>query len=314
MPEVLTIGEPMGLMVADEVKPLEDVQHFTRYVCGSEINFAVGLARLEHSISYITRLGNDPFGKHIKKFLLANNIDNTYVALDDNNKTGMQLKAKVLSGDPEVVNFRKGTAFSYMSPDNLSNINWEGVKHLHVTGIPPALSESCRKTTYKIMEMARSKNIRISFDTNLRPALWPSKEDMARVVNDLAGRADIVLPGIGEAELLMGSRDLETIADFYMKAGAKTVIIKTGPDGAFCKDGSESFHTPAFKIEKVVDTVGAGDGFAVGVVSALLEGLTLKEAVQRGNAVGALAVMSPGDNEGLPTRAQLQHFFDTHAH
>lgn len=312
MAKVLTIGEPMGLMVANEVKPLEDVEHFTRYVCGSEVNFCVGIARLEHSVSYVTRLGNDPFGKHIKKFLLANNIDNTYVALDDNNKTGMQLKAKVLNGDPEVVNFRKGTAFSYMSPADLPDINWDDVEHLHVTGIPPALSESCRQTTYRLMETARSKNVRISFDTNLRPALWPSREEMARVVNDLASRADIILPGVGEAELLMGSKNVEEIANFYINSGAKTVIVKSGAGGVFCKSGAESFHSPVFKIEKVVDTVGAGDGFAVGVVSALLENLPLREAVKRGNAIGALAVMSVGDNEGLPTRAQLQDFLNTH--
>lgn len=312
MAEILTIGEPMGLMAAEEVKPLEDVDHFTRYVCGSEINFAIGIARLEHSVSYITRLGNDPFGKHIKKFLIANNIDSTYVSLDDNNKTGMQLKAKVLEGDPEVVNFRKGTAFSYITPGDLSSINWEGVRHLHVTGIPPALTENCRQTTYKIMELARSNNVQISFDTNLRPALWSSKEEMSRVINELASHADIVLPGISEAELIMGSRDLETIADFYLKAGARTVIIKGGSDGAYCKTNEGSFNVPAFKIEEVIDTVGAGDGFAVGVVSALMEGLSLKDAVTRGNAIGALAIMSPGDNEGLPTRTQLEDFLTTH--
>jgi len=312
MPEVLTFGEPMGLMAAEEVKPLEDVDHFTRYVCGSEINFAVGIARLEHRVAYVSRLGNDPFGKHIKKFLVANNIDNRYVILDDHHNTGMQLKAKVTSGDPEVVNFRKGTAFSFMRPDDLDVIQWEGIAHLHVTGIPPALSESCRQTTYTIMETARGKGVRISFDTNLRPGLWASRDEMICVINDLAGRADIVLPGFGEAETLVGSRDLDIIADFYLKAGARTVIVKIGDMGAFCKTGDGSFTVPAFKVDNVVDTVGAGDGFAVGVVSGLLEGLPLKEAIVRGTAVGALAIMSPGDNEGLPTVPQLKAFFATH--
>jgi 2-dehydro-3-deoxygluconokinase len=310
MIEVLTIGEPMGLLVAEEVKPLKDVEHFTRYVCGAEVNFAVGLARLEHGVAYVSKIGNDPFGKHIKDFLLENKIDNCYVGYDDDHMTGMQLKAKVESGDPEVVNFRKNTAFSNLSANDIKNIDWTTLKHMHVTGIPPALSLSCRETIYKLMDIAREKGIRISFDPNLRPALWKDKAEMVRVINELAAKADLVLPGVSEGKILAGTDDPEAIADFYLKKGVKTVIVKVGAKGAFVKTQDDKFMSPGFKVEKVIDTVGAGDGFAVGVVSALLEGQTLKDAVHRGAAVGALAVMSPGDNEGLPTRAGLKKFME----
>jgi 2-dehydro-3-deoxygluconokinase len=312
MIEVLTIGEPMGLMVADEVKPLKDVEHYTRFLCGAELNFAVGIARLKHGVAYISRVGKDPFGAHIKDFLQENKIDNRYVNYDDEFMTGMQLKAKVESGDPEVVNFRKNTAFSHMTPEDIRNIDWSTIKHLHSTGIPPALSLSCRETAGKLMDTAREKGVRISFDPNLRPALWKSKEEMIRAINHLATKADIVLPGVSEGEILMGSREPEQIADFYLQqpgTHTKTVIVKVGAEGSFVKtaDG-KSFKSPAFKVEHVVDTVGAGDGFAVGTISALLEGMTMEEAVHRGAAIGALAVMVRGDNEGLPTREQLQAF------
>jgi 2-dehydro-3-deoxygluconokinase len=89
------------------------------------------------------------------------------------------------------------------------------------------------------------------------------------------------------------------------------VIVKLGEKGAFVKTKEDSFIVPGFKVEKVVDTVGAGDGFAVGVISGLLEGLSLKDAVRRGNAVGALAVMSPGDNDGLPNPDQLKNYMNS---
>lgn len=308
MVEVLTIGEPMGLLVADEVKPLEDVEHFTRYVCGAEINFAVGMARLRHKVAYVSKIGNDPFGKHIKNFLNENKIDSRYVEFDDAHMTGMQLKAKVKTGDPEVVNFRKNTAFSNITAEDIANIDWTTIKHVHLTGIPPALSTSCREAIYAIIAAARQHKVRISFDTNLRPALWKDKEEMIRVINDLACRCDLLLPGVSEGQMLTGSDDLDEIADFYLRAGVQTVVIKVGAKGAFVKTKQESFMIPAFKVEHVVDTVGAGDGFAVGVVSALLEGLCLKEAVTRGAAIGALAIMSPGDNEGLPTVEGLKEY------
>ena len=311
MVEVLTFGEPMGLLVADEVKPLKDVEHFTRYVCGAEVNFSVGLSRLGHSVAYVSKVGQDPFGEHICDFLAANKIENGYVKVDKEYLTGMQLKAKVLDGDPLVVNFRKNSAFSHFQPEELAGIDWSGVKHVHVTGISAALSESCRAAAAKLMDTAKAKGIRVSFDPNLRPALWPDKQEMVRVINALAAKADIVLPGISEGEILMGSRDPEAIADFYLGQGSKAVVVKVGAKGSFVKtsDG-EKFESPGFRVEHVVDTVGAGDGFAVGTISALLEGKSLKEAAHRGAAIGALAIMVAGDNEGLPTREKLESFMD----
>jgi len=300
----------MSLMVADEVKPLKDVEHFTRYVCGAEVNFSVGLSRLGHSVAYVSRVGDDPFGEHIRDFLAENQIDNRLVAVDGEYLTGMQLKAKAAEGeDPLVVNFRKNSAFSHFRPEDIDGIDWTGVKHVHVTGISAALSKSCREAAAKLMDLAKAKGVRVSFDPNLRPALWPDKKEMVRVINALAAKADIVLPGIGEGETLMGSRDPEKIADFYLGQGSKAVVVKVGAKGSFVKtsDG-ESFMSPGFHVEHVVDTVGAGDGFAVGTISALLEGLSLKDAAHRGAAIGALAIMVAGDNEGLPTREKLEAF------
>jgi 2-dehydro-3-deoxygluconokinase len=160
-----------------------------------------------------------------------------------------------------------------------------------------------------LVEAAKKKQVRISFDPNLRLALWKDKAEMVEVINALAIQANIVLPGISEGKILTGSDDPETIADFYLKQGVEAVIVKVGSKGAFVKTKAAQFMIPAFKVDHVVDTVGAGDGFAVGVVSALLEGQKLQEAVTRGAAIGALAVMSPGDNEGLPTVAGLEKFF-----
>ena len=313
MPEVLTIGEPMGLLVANEAGPLKDVSTFTRLVCGAEVNFSIGLSRLGHSVAYITRVGRDPFGEHICDFLHENGIDAAYVGLDDYYMTGMQLKGRVEDGsDPLVVNYRRHTAFSHFDPADLAGIDWQGVRHLHVTGIPAALAPNCREACAKLMDEARAHGVRISFDPNLRPALWSSKEVMAEALNELAMKADLVLPGLGEGEILTGFKEPEKVAGFYLERGAKAVIVKLGGSkGAYGRTSAgEEFTAPSFKVEKVVDTVGAGDGFAVGVISALLEGLPIREAARRGAAIGALAVMSPGDNEGLPTREKLQQFME----
>jgi 2-dehydro-3-deoxygluconokinase len=182
-----------------------------------------------------------------------------------------------------------------------------GARHLHVTGVFPALSAGCLATTRAAIRVARDAGRTISFDPNLRPTLWPSQETMRDTLNELARDCDTVLPGIGEGMILCGTDDPAAIATFYRERGAKRVIVKLGPDGAFYDDCDAGCGTvPAFPVEKVVDTVGAGDGFAVGVVSALLEGKGVADAARRGAWIGARAVQVIGDTEGLPTRKELE--------
>ena len=313
MAEVLTIGEPMGLFVAQEAKPLKDVQTFTRLVCGAEVNFSIGLSRLGHTVSYVSRVGSDPIGQHIRDFLKENGIEDSYVQIDREHLTGMQFKEMAPEGtDPLVVNYRRHTAFSHFAPEDLRGTDWQGVKHVHVTGIPAALSDSCCASVEALMDAAHAHEATVSFDPNLRPALWPSHKVMVRTLNRLAAKADLILPGLGEGKILTGLEKPEQIADFYLARGAKAVVIKLGGSkGAYGKEREgKEFIAPSFRVEHVVDTVGAGDGFAVGTVSALLEGRTLEEAALRGAAIGALAIMSAGDNEGLPNRTELQHFME----
>lgn len=309
MSNVLTIGEAMGLLVADQTGALEDVEHFTRHVCGAELNYAVGMARLGNDVSYISKVGCDPFGQCICKFLRYNHIHDQYVGTDEDHMTGFQMKEKALVGDPIVANIRKHTAFSHIAVDDLKGISWEGVDHLHVTGIPLALSASCRETVYTLMMRAHSHGVRISFDPNLRPMLWKSKEIMARVINDAAQYADIVMPGLSEGEILTGRKTEQEVADYYLQRGISTVVIKLGgSNGTYVRTADQELYVPSYHVDQVVDTVGAGDGFAVGFTSALLDGLNLKEAARRGAAIGAMAIQVSGDNEGLPTREALEKF------
>jgi 2-dehydro-3-deoxygluconokinase len=310
MSEIILIGEPMAIFVADYVGKLEDVEKFTRSLAGAEVNVGIGLNRLGYDVSYVTKLGVDPFGKYIKKFLINEGIDTSYINFDEKFPTGFQIKERTEVGDPEVVSFRKGSAASHMTKEDVEKIDLEGVRHIHVTGIPPALSLSCREATYELIRRAKEKGLFVTFDPNLRPALWSSKEEMVEVINDIASKCDMILPGVAEGLKLTGSDDPDKIADFYLNLGVKTVILKVGDKGAFVKTKDESFTVPGFKVEKVVDTVGAGDAFAVGVVSGILENLSLKEAVTRGNAIGSLQVMVSGDNEGLPNREKLQQYLE----
>lgn len=308
MSEVILIGEPMALFIADTLGPLEEVEHFTRSLAGAEVNVCIGLTRLGHKATYITRLGDEPLGHYIENFLKKESIGTEFITYDNVYKTGIQLKNKVVSGDAYAPYYRKGSAASHIGIKEIEEIDFTGIKIIHITGIPPALSKSCREATYRLIERAKENNIFISFDPNLRPALWESKEVMIEVINDLASKCDMVLPGTAEGLILVGSDDPEKIADYYESKGISKILVKLGAEGAYVRDNKESYIVPGFKVEKVVDTVGAGDGFAAGVISGMLENLSLKESVIRGNAVGSIQVMHLSDNEGLPTKKELEDY------
>ncbi|MFJ5717574.1 sugar kinase [Neobacillus sp. NPDC093127] len=312
MSKILLFGEPMAMFTAETEGPLEEVELFRRSLAGAEVNVCTGLSRLGHQVSYVTKLGQDPMAHYIKNFLNREGIGTEFLTFDPIYKTATQLKSKVSEGDPVVAYYRKGSAFSHMSAADIDLIDFDGVDLVHVTGIPPALSLSCREATYRLMDRARERGIYITFDPNLRPTLWESEDVMVKVINELAAKSDLILPGVSEGLILAGTDDPEKIADFYQKLGVKEVIIKLGSKGAYVRTESGSFYQEGFKVEKVIDTVGAGDGFAVGVVTGKLEGLSIQETITRANAIGAIQVTFVSDNEGLPTREELDKFIGSH--
>lgn len=308
--DAVTFGEPMAMFYANEVGPLHEVFSFSKALAGAESNVATGLSRLEHSTGYVTKLGEDNFGVFIAEAMKKENIDTKNITISKEHSTGMLIKSKVVTGDPKVEYFRKNSAASKLSVVDFDEAYFASAGHLHVTSISAALSKSCHEFSIHAMEFMKSQGKTISLDPNLRPTLWPDKETMVSTINDLATRCDWFLPGLSEGKTLTGLDTPEEIADFYLARGVSLVVIKLGPDGAYYKSSEQDGYVTGFKVEKVIDTVGAGDGFAVGVISAMLEKLPVAEAVKRGNAIGALAVMSPGDMDGLPTREELTKFMN----
>ena len=306
--DVLTAGEALVLLAAQTPGALEEVDRFRRFSAGAELNVAVGLARLGLRVGYMSRIGGDAFGRFLCAVMEREGLSREFVAIDPARSTGFMLKSLAGGGaDPVIDYYRRGSAASAMDATDLARLAPTGARHLHLTGILPALSAGCRELAFVLATTARAQGRRVSFDPNLRPRLWASRDEMAGAVNELAALADLVLPGLAEGRLLTGREHAEDIAEFYLDLGADAVAVKLGADGAWCADRSGlRVHVPGVQAEHVVDTVGAGDGFAVGIISALLDGLSLAEAVWRGNVIGARVVQFPGDSDGLPNRRELE--------
>jgi len=309
-PEVLSFGEAMTLFVADVPGDLAQIEGFSRRIAGADTNVAIGLARLGFSVGWLSRVGDDSFGRYLRTKLEAEGLDCRHLITDPSNPTGLMFKERALEGaDPRTEYMRKGSAASHLSPADAANVDVSALRHLHATGIPPAVSASCRELSWHLLDEARRNGASVSFDPNLRPTLWASETGMRDTLNAMAAKAHWVLPGLAEGRLLTGFETPHDIAGFYLDQGAEAVVIKLGPEGSYYRGrigGTEqAFSVAGVAVAKVIDTVGAGDGFAVGFVSAMLDGLAPRQALQRANLIGAEAVQVLGDMEGLPDRAAL---------
>ncbi|CAH2604887.1 2-dehydro-3-deoxygluconokinase [Rhodovastum atsumiense] len=304
--DVVTFGEAMALFVAETPGDLASVENFTRRMAGCETNVAVGLARLGLRVGWVSRLGCDPFGRFIRATLAAEGVDCSHVTDDPTRPTGMMFKGKTLDGsDPAIHYCRKGAAASQLNVAEYDPAYFGGARLLHATGVAAALSPANLEFALHAMTQMARLGRKVSYDPNLRPSLWPSRDVMVERINHMAAQAHWVLPGLNEGLILTGYERPRDIAAFYLDRGVELVVVKLGADGAYFRTATQDGIVPGVRVEKVIDTVGAGDGFAAGLISGLLEGESIEEAVMRGNRVGAFAIQVIGDMDGLPTRMQL---------
>ncbi|WP_257230466.1 sugar kinase [Pseudomonas sp. SbOxS1] len=303
--DILSFGETMAMFVAEQAGDLSSVSAFHKRIAGADSNVAIGLSRLGFKVAWLSRVGADSLGRFVIDTLEKEGLDCRHVDIDPAHPTGFQLKSRTEDGsDPAVEYFRRGSAASHLSPHSIVPQLLKA-RHLHATGIPPALSPTAREMSFELMTRMREAGRSVSFDPNLRPGLWASEQQMISEINRLAALAHWVLPGLSEGQLLTGFEDPADIARFYLDQGAEAVAIKLGPQGAYYRTHQDQGFVAGVPVQTVVDTVGAGDGFAVGMISALLENHGFAEAVKRANWIGSRAVQSRGDMEGLPTRAEM---------
>src|SRR5699024_547515 len=149
----------------------------------------------------------------------------------------------------------------------------------------PALSQTCYEMIIHAIEIAKKHGVTIIFDPNIREKLWSTKQDAKDALLEIASKADILLPGVSEAAFFYGEKSIDEYAHLFLENGSSLVILKEGSKGSHYYTDKDNGFVPSYQVSRVVDPIGAGDGFAAGVISGLLEELPLEKAVARGNAI-----------------------------
>jgi 2-dehydro-3-deoxygluconokinase len=300
---VLCVGEPLIALSPAPGELLTDTDRVLVSEGGAELNVAVHLARLGLPVRFAGRVGDDPLGHRLYEVLRREGVDASGLTFDPARPTGVYFKQYASTGT-SFHYYRDGSAASAL--DELPDTARAGVRHVHVTGILPALSETCRRLTQRLM--TKGSDATRSFDVNFRAPLW-KPEAAAPMLRDLADGADIAFVGIDEAYALWGTETADDVRRLLPNVGELIVKDSERPALAFVS-GRGRVSEPAVARE-VVDPVGAGDGFAAGYLAARLTGNDVRSALRLGHTVAAGVLGAHGDQGDPRSEHQIAAALNT---
>jgi len=312
--DVVTLGETMVAISPKDGGSISSAATLVKCTAGAESNTAVTLAKLGLKVGWFSKLGADELGDYILKELRAHGVDTATVVRDATHPTGLMLKQTGvgLRQETEVFYYRKNSAAANMEVSELPLNYLKDARLIHLTGITPAISESCQQIIDYLFDFAAQNNILVSFDPNVRLKLWTAEQAKKTLASYLQ-RADIVMLGQDEAEMLLGVADPEAILAELFQGQAGYVAIKQGDKGAIVATREITHKIPPVPVTSV-DTLGAGDAFNAGFLYGIVTGESIADSGKTAALLGALAVSSKGDIEGIPDQRVLNRLLSKTQH
>lgn len=293
--EVVTIGEAMLRLSVRPGDRLESAPSFEVHVAGAEANVAVALAALGRSVAWVSVLPDNSLGRRVAVALRSLDVDVASVRWMEGARLGTYFVEMSEPPRPiRVVYDRSGSAASHMTAADLPWQRIDKSRVVHVSGITPALSASCRTAVEELADRLRPTGVVLAVDVNHRAQLW-SGRDARRCLESVAASAGVVVCTAEDARDVF---DIEGSPDHVVSAladrlGAERVVITNGSEGAWWYERTSSGHVPGIPAT-IVDRLGAGDAFTAGVIDGVLDG-DLEAGVRRGVVMGALALGTRGD-------------------
>jgi 2-dehydro-3-deoxygluconokinase len=291
--DIVSIGEPM--VEFNQTKPGDP--HYLQGFGGDSSNMIIAAARSGARTAYVTRLGDDEFGRMFLALWQSEGVDASGVGIDPQAHTAVYFVSHGPQG--HVFSYlRAGSAASRMRPADLPLDTISSARFVHASGISMAISASASDTVLAAFEAARAAGGKVSFDSNLRLKLWPIARARA-LIGAAAAFADYFFPSIEDARALSGLDSIEANIEWAHRLGARTVFLKLGPEGVIVSDGARRQRIAGHRVN-AVDATGAGDCFCGATLARLCAGDDAFAAARYANAAAALATTGFGAVAPLP--------------
>ena len=315
MGKIVTLGEVVADVYREDM-PSEVEMPFTARPGGAPANVAVAVAKLGAEAAFVGRLGEDLFGGFILRALEAEGVDTSAILRQPPpTRTTLAFVEVSENGDREFTFYRSvPAADELLSPEDIEREILLEASFVNFGSIP-LIKEPVRSATLRFAELANEMDIPVAFDVNLRRHLWESVEVARQTVAPVLDLSSVAKLSDDELSPILGVEDPEEAAEILLDRGVSLVLVSMGGEGAFYATREFVGSLPRFEIDKVVDATGAGDAFLAATLTHLSESpgwlsdeATVREAVRRGTAAGALACTDYGAMRALPTREELERF------
>ncbi len=302
MPDILCMGEPMLELNRQPSGPDGRVLYLEGHG-GDTSNAAIAAARNGASAGYITAIGQDGPGSSLMALWAREGVDSSTVLRDPDAPTGLYLVTHDERGHHPTF-YRRGSAASRLRPCDVPEDAIRAARVLHVSGISQAISDSACDAVFHAIAVAKGAGVAVSYDTNLRPALWPAAR-AAAVIHAAIARADLAFPSLEDARALTGLEAPEAIATFYLRLGCPVVLVKCGAEGALVATPSRRERIAPHRVA-AVDAIGAGDAFAGAFLARHVAGDDPFAAARYANAAAALTTTGYGAVAPIPRPAAVE--------
>lgn len=301
--DLLTVGELLVDMISNDYGDEWQSDGYTRFFGGSPSNIAINVNKLGIRAQISSAVGEDGLGTFLIKRLEAAGMSTGGIQRVDA-ATSMVVLTKSQASPIPI--FYRDADFRLNFDANLE-LALKNSKAVHFSCWPIS-REPSRHTIERVIEEARSRGLLIGFDPNYHRMIWQPGEDGAQFVRSMIPRVDIVKPSEDDAERLFGKDDPFKQVKKFLDLGAKLVIMTLGKQGAIVSNGYETVTFQSLATE-VVDTTGAGDAFWSGFYAALIQGYTVREALNLGFAVSAYKLRYTGAVVDLPKLETIKEQF-----
>ncbi|HDZ18443.1 hypothetical protein LCGC14_0778790 [marine sediment metagenome] len=308
MVDVIAIGELLIDMIADiPGKSLELQTSFKRFAGGAPANFVVGVQRLGLSSGLITKVGDDFFGRYLIKTLKNERVDISQIKKTKDYKTALAFVGLDEEKNPSFSFYRSPCADIMLNEQEIDDNYIKSAKIL-MCGTVSLADEPARSAIFKAIHYAKKNGLQVACDPNLRDDLWHFKDPREHIFKVLK-ETDIFLPSMSELEFITGEKG-EKAFESILSLGPSIIAITHGAEGSTVITKDEKFFAPSYSVD-VVDTTGAGDAYAAGLIAGLLTNKHLKEVLYFANAVSALKITRKGAMN-TPTRKEVEYFMKKH--
>ena len=293
--DATTLGESLIRLSVPAGERLESATRFHVNPAGAEANMAVALSQLGRSCAWAGALPRNPMGRLVAGRLRAAAVNLDGVVWSDVGRIGAYFVELAVAPRPvQGIYDRADSCAANLTADR---VDWDHLlssRILHLTGITPALSESCRHLISEAVEQARVRGVPVCFDVNYREGLW-SAEEAKETLTPLIQNAEILICGQEDAARVFGLQGDagEVVRNLARLSGAKHVVLSREAEGALAWDGRSLFPQAALPVQ-IVDPIGAGDAMAAGILYGWLGG-NLEQGLRIGAVLAALALTQKGD-------------------